>query len=91
MRTALSHLPQYLLGALAILAVGQPACGLALPLVGNAQTVVRDVLGITETVEQTIFVDSEVFQDEEIVTGPKSATRLIFKDGTNLEMGETAG
>jgi len=89
-RTALSQLPQVLLGALAILAVGQPACGWATPLVGNAQTVVRDVLGITEAVEKTIFVDSEVFQDEEIVTGPKSATRLIFKDGTNLEMGENS-
>ncbi len=90
MRYALSRLPHYMAGALAILAVGQPASGFALPLVGNAQTVVRDVLGITETVEQTIYVDSEVFQDEEIVTGPKSATRLIFKDGTNLEMGENS-
>src|SRR5262249_29419188 len=32
----------------------------------------------------------EVFQEEEIVTGPRSATRIIFKDGTNLEMGENS-
>jgi len=40
--------------------------------------------------ERTIFVDSDVFQDEDVVTGPKSATRIIFKDGTNLEMARTA-
>lgn len=63
---------------------------MAVPLIGNAQTVVRSVLGVTDAAEQTIYVDSEIVQDEEIVTGPKSATRIIFKDGTNLEMGENS-
>jgi hypothetical protein len=78
-----------LIGALAIAAAASgPAA--AVPMVGNAQTVVRDVAGVLDKIEQTIYVDSDVFQDEDIVTGPKSATRIIFKDGTNLEMGENS-
>jgi hypothetical protein len=88
---ALFHIPRSGLGALALvmgLAVADPAWAIA--LVGNTQTVVRQVAGITETEEQTLYVDSEVFQNEEIVTRAHSATRIIFKDGTNLEMGENS-
>jgi FecR-like protein len=80
----------FLLGVVTALAVVAPGNGFAVPLVGNAQTVVRDVLGVIATDERTIYVDSDVFQDEEIVTAAKSATRIIFKDGTNLEMGENS-
>jgi hypothetical protein len=80
-----------LLGTLAILAVaGPPQRALALPIVGNAQTVVRDVKGKIEAELRTIIVDSDVFQDEEVATGPNSGTRIVFKDGTNLELGENS-
>jgi hypothetical protein len=89
-RHASCRLSHYLLGALAVLAVAAPGSAFAVPMVGNAQTVVRDVLGVIATDERTIYVDSDVFQDEDIVTSAKSATRIIFKDGTNLEMGENS-
>jgi hypothetical protein len=89
-RNVSRRLSQGLFGVLTVLAVAAPENGFAVPLVGNAQTVVRDVLGVIATSERTIYVDSDVFQDEEIVTAPKSATRIIFKDGTNLEMGENS-
>jgi len=77
-----------LIGALAIFAVGERAS--ALPIVGNAQTVVRDVKGKLEAELRTLVVDSDVFLDEEVSTGPNSGTRIVFKDGTNLELGENS-
>ena len=62
----------------------------ALPIVGNAQTVVRDVKGKLDNELRTLVVDSDVFLDEEVSTGPNSGTRIVFKDGTNLELGENS-
>ncbi|MBV9522810.1 MAG: FecR domain-containing protein, partial [Alphaproteobacteria bacterium] len=88
---AVCRIHRALLGASALLAVAAaPSHVDATVLVGNTQTVVRQVSGVTEMQEQTLYVDSEVFQNEDIVTGPHSATRIIFKDGTNLEMGENS-
>jgi hypothetical protein len=80
----------YLLAALAVLAVGSRDGALALPIVGNAQTVVRDVKGKLDNESRTLVVDSDVFLDEEVTTGPNSGTRIVFKDGTNLELGENS-
>ena len=83
------HISGCIAAALAA-AIAVPGPAAAVPLVGNAQTVVRNVSGVLDQDERTIYVDSEVFQDEDIVTGPTSATRIVFKDGTNLEMGENS-
>ncbi len=88
MHHALCRLSLCLIGALAIFAVGERAS--ALPIVGNAQTVVRDVKGKLEAELRTLVVDSDVFLDEEVSTGPNSGTRIVFKDGTNLELGENS-
>ncbi len=90
MRHAPCRLSLCLLGALAIFATGSRHEALALPIVGNAQTVVRDVKGKLETELRTLVVDSDVFLDEEVTTGPNSGTRIVFKDGTNLELGENS-
>jgi hypothetical protein len=82
----------------ALLLIGAIASGLAVTLrhasasmiVGNAATVVREVRGALEAVNRVLVVDSELSQDEEVTTGPGSATRILFKDGTNLEMGENS-
>jgi hypothetical protein len=78
-----------LLGALAVFAASRDPA-LALPIVGNAQTVVRDVKGKLDSELRTLVVDSDVFLDEEVTTGPNSGTRIVFKDGTNLELGENS-
>jgi hypothetical protein len=82
----------------ALLFLGVVATGLAAalghasaaPIVGNAATVFREVRGQLETINRVLVVDSEVSQDEEVTTGPGSATRILFKDGTNLEIGENS-
>ena len=90
MRHAPCRLSLCLLGVLTVLAAGgrDPAYGL--PIVGNAQTVVRDVKGKLDSELRTLVVDSDVFLDEEVATGPNSGTRIVFKDGTNLELGENS-
>jgi hypothetical protein len=90
MAHASSRLSLCLLGALAIFAVGSRDDAAALPIVGNAQTVVRDVKGKLDNESRTLVVDSDVFLDEEVSTGPNSGTRIVFKDGTNLELGENS-
>ncbi|MDB5409120.1 MAG: exported protein of unknown function, partial [Rhodospirillales bacterium] len=62
----------------------------AAPIVGSAATVVREVRGQLEAVNRVLVVDSELTQDEEVSTGPGSATRILLKDGTNLELGENS-
>jgi hypothetical protein len=75
-----------------LLCLGICSAAQALPIIGDAQTVVRDVRGRIEPEMETriIYVNSDVFQDEVITTGADSATRIIFKDGTNLEMGQNS-
>jgi hypothetical protein len=62
----------------------------AAPIVGSAATVVRDVQGQLQAINRVLVVDSALSQDEQVTTGPGSATRILFKDGTNLEMGENS-
>jgi len=62
----------------------------AVPQIGYAPTVVREVTGTIGEITRTIVVDSDVFQDEVVSTGANSATRIIFKDGTNLVLGENS-
>jgi hypothetical protein len=83
-------LPLCLLAALALFGTGAFERAAALPIVGNAQTVVRDVKGKLEAELRTLVIDSDVFLDEEISTGANSGTRIVFKDGTNLELGENS-
>jgi hypothetical protein len=90
LRHELCRLSLCLLGALAVFAAGSRDRALALPIVGNAQTVVRDVKGKLDSELRTLVVDSDVFLDEEVATGPNSGTRIVFKDGTNLELGENS-
>jgi hypothetical protein len=71
------------------LAVG-PRLAVAAPIIGNAATVVRDVHSQLEAVNRVLVVDSELSQDEEVTTGPGSATRILLKDGTNIELGENS-
>jgi hypothetical protein len=67
-----------------------PRLAVAAPIIGNAATVVRDVHSQLETVNRVLVVDSELTQDEEVTTGPGSATRILLKDGTNIELGENS-
>jgi hypothetical protein len=90
LRHALCRLSLYLIAAAAILAACGTRPAVALPIVGNAQTVVRDVKGKLENELRTLVVDSDVFVDEEVSTGANSGTRIVFKDGTNLELGENS-
>lgn len=90
LRHAPCRLPLCLLAAVAIVAACSLRQAVALPIVGNAQTVVRDVKGKVENELRTLVVDSDVFLDEEVSTGPNSGTRIVFKDGTNLELGENS-
>jgi uncharacterized membrane protein YgcG len=90
LRHAPCRLSLCLLGILAVFAAGSRDPAYALPIVGNAQTVVRDVKGKLDSELRTLVVDSDVFLDEEVATGPNSGTRIVFKDGTNLELGENS-
>ena len=90
MRHALCRLPLCLFAATALVGSGAFERAAALPIVGNAQTVVRDVRGKLEAELRTLVIDSDVFLDEEISTGANSGTRIVFKDGTNLELGENS-
>jgi hypothetical protein len=90
LRHAPCRLSLCLIAAAAILAACGARPAVALPIVGNAQTVVRDVKGKVENDLRTLVVDSDVFLDEEVSTGPNSGTRIVFKDGTNLELGENS-
>jgi hypothetical protein len=90
LRHAPCRLSLCLLGVLAVFATGSRDPAYGLPIVGNAQTVVRDVKGKLDSELRTLVVDSDVFLDEEVATGPNSGTRIVFKDGTNLELGENS-
>jgi len=90
LRHALCRLPLCLFAVVALVGSGGFEQAAALPIVGNAQTVVRDVKGKLEAELRTLVIDSDVFLDEEISTGANSGTRIVFKDGTNLELGENS-
>ena len=60
----------------------------ASPIVGTARTVVRDVRGELASDIRTILVNTEVFLNEDISTGPSSAARIVFLDGTVLSLAE---
>jgi hypothetical protein len=60
----------------------------AAPIVGTARTVVRDVRGELASDIRTINVNNEIFLNEDISTGPGSAARIVFLDGTVLSLAE---
>lgn len=58
--------------------------------IGAADTVVRHVTGKLDTAIRKITVRDQVFQDDLIETKDKSATELIFLDGTKISIGPNA-
>src|SRR4051794_20961757 len=73
--------------------VCMPAHPAALDLqIGAAAKVVNSVYGVLELARQTqwLRVGLDVFQNELVVTGENSASRLVFKDATQLSMGSAA-
>ena len=57
------------------------------PTVGHAEVVVKQVSGELGPVKREIFIDDDVMAQEIIATGPDSATKLIFRDGTEFVIG----
>lgn len=72
--------------ALALTGAAAPA--LAATTVGDAEVVVKSVSGALGDEVRALVPQDEVFQDERIETGAKSATEITFLDGTTLTMGE---
>jgi len=65
--------PHLLFGALAVFAVGCAELrARKVPLIGNAQTVVRDVLACSTAPSGRSSSIPDVFAEEDVVTGPKS-------------------
>jgi hypothetical protein len=60
--------------------------------IGAAAKVVNSVYGVLELAKQTQWLRPgiDVFQNELVVTADNSASRLIFKDTTQLSMGSRA-
>lgn len=59
----------------------------AMPVVGSAATVVRDVQGITKSSIRTILIDDNVYEKEKIKTSSLSSTRIVFADQTDFMIG----
>jgi hypothetical protein len=58
--------------------------------IGDAQVVVNDVRGAVGPQETVLRAGIDVFQNEVIRTGPKSASRVLFQDKTNLSVGASS-
>jgi hypothetical protein len=55
--------------------------------VGNANIVVNEVTGAVAGASRVLSVEDDIFQDELIRTGASSATKLVFRDETTMEIG----
>lgn len=88
-RAVVTPLKHLLLAGLFVVA-GVSTEALATPIVGSTQVVVRDVEGHLAATIRVLVVNDNVSQDEEIITGTDSATRIEFRDGTNLTMGQNS-
>jgi hypothetical protein len=60
------------------------------PNIGDAQVVVNDVKGTVGPQETVLRAGIDVFQNEVIHTGPRSASRVLFQDKTNLSIGASS-
>jgi hypothetical protein len=59
--------------------------------IGNTQVVVNDVRGVIGTQEPTVLhAGIDVFQNEVVRTGEKSASRVKFQDNTDLSVGASS-
>ena len=76
-----------LTGALALVALSSP---LAAQTIGTAATVRNDVAQVKGSAAAPIVVNEDVIRNEVVRTGPESATRLVFRDSTNLAVGPTS-
>jgi hypothetical protein len=70
---------------LALLALLLPARAYA--SIGAAEAVVNQVAAHMPGQDRTLRVEDQVFQDEVIETGEKSASKLLFRDATQLRIG----
>jgi hypothetical protein len=55
--------------------------------VGAAQAVKPDVKGVLASVERAYKAGDKVFADERISTAPGASLRIVFEDGSRLEIG----
>jgi hypothetical protein len=55
--------------------------------VGNANIVVNEVTGAVAGASRVLSAEDDIFQDELIRTGASSATKLVFRDETTMEIG----
>ena len=76
-----------LLGALAVFTYAAPALG---QTIGSASTVRNSVVQVKGTASSPIGAGDSVVRDEVVRTGAESATKLVFKDSTNLAVGPTS-
>jgi hypothetical protein len=60
------------------------------PNIGDAQVVVNDVKGTVGPQETVLRAGIDVFPNEVIRTGPRSASRVLFQDKTNLSVGASS-
>lgn len=82
----------------AVLAVAMPVltpCGSAvaavpLPSAGRTQALVPSAWGSVGDARHELAVDDDVYSDEAIETGPGSAVRIVFRDGTELSVGPSS-
>ena len=59
--------------------------------IGNTQVVVNDVKGVIGTQEPAVLhADIDVFQNEVVRAGEKSASRVKFQDNTDLSGGASS-
>lgn len=83
--------PAWLRRMLVVAAVATPIGVLAATApgidVGQAVIVVRLVHGSLEGAERQLTINDNVFSEEVIETGDQSATRIVFRDGTELSLG----
>lgn len=72
--------------ALALLPLA-PVPAFAATEIGNAETVINLVEGTVEFKTHTLEQKEKVFQNEGVLTGPKSAIEIIFSDETKIKLG----
>ncbi|MHA1566114.1 MAG: FecR family protein, partial [Alphaproteobacteria bacterium] len=79
-------------GALVAVAItilsSQPAA--AVERIGNAIQIVRTVTGEVQADFRYLILEDPVFQDEVIATRPGSASRIVFRDRSELQVGPEA-
>src|SRR5580704_11209474 len=86
-RRAIAHV----LGCALALSPFSSEIALADQEIGNTQVVVNDVRGVIGTQEPAVLhAGIDVFQNEVVRTGEKSASRVKFQDNTDLSVGPSS-